>query len=95
MSSGARFHPQKLPGLGGCFDSDHLTGDFFGAFLVAGKKTHLLPGKSAGALFGLVKRPFERLSDLQPRDQKITLNHLVQGLKRSFFPWVSRAKSTT
>ena len=45
--------------------------------------------------FGLVKRPFERLSDLQPRDQKVTFNHLVQGLKRSFFPWVLGAKSTT
>ena len=27
-------------------------------------------------LFGMVKRPFLRLSDLQPRDKKVTLNHL-------------------
>ena len=28
-------------------------------------------------LFGMVKWPFQRLSDLQPGDQKVTLNHLV------------------
>ena len=28
-------------------------------------------------LFGMVKWPFQRLSDLQLGDQKVTLNHLV------------------
>ena len=28
-------------------------------------------------LFGMVKWPFKRLSDLQLRDQKVTLNHLI------------------
>ncbi len=29
------------------------------------------------ALFGMVKWPFQRLNDLQLRDQKVTLNHLA------------------
>ena len=28
-------------------------------------------------LFAMVKLPFHRLSDLQPGDEKVTLNHLV------------------
>ena len=31
-------------------------------------------------LFGVVKRPFKRLSDLQLGDKKVTLNHLVLDL---------------
>ncbi len=36
-----------------------------------------VPGNSAGDLSGMVKCPFKRLSDLQLRNQKVTLNHLV------------------
>ena len=41
---------------------------------------HHPPGKSAGDLFGMVKT-FQRLSDLQLGDKKVTLNHLA----RTFF----------
>ena len=37
-------------------------------------------------LFGMVKWPFKRLGDLQLRDRKVTLNHLVDT-----FMWIGRA----
>ena len=42
------------------------------------------PGNSAGDLFWMVKCPFQRISDLQLGDKKVTLNHLVDDL---FMPW--------
>ena len=38
------------------------------------KKKH--PDNSAGDLFGMVKCPFQRLSDLQLGDDRVTLNDL-------------------
>ena len=37
-------------------------------------------------LFGMVKWPFKRLSDLQLRDQKVTLNHLEE-VNQHTSPW--------
>ena len=74
---------------------------FLGAFLVAGQKKTSFAWQVSVPFFGLIKRPFERLSDLQPRDQKVTLNHLVQGLtdlKTFILPmefWGLHHKSTT
>ena len=36
-----------------------------------------MPGNSAGDLLAMVKWPFQRLSDLQLGDKKVTLNHPV------------------
>ena len=43
------------------------------------------PGNSAGDLFGMVssRDPLERLSDLQLRDQKVTLNHLEEVIQHT------------
>ena len=38
------------------------------------------PGNSAGDLVGMVKWPFQRLSDLQLGDKMVTLNHLADAL---------------
>ena len=35
------------------------------------------PGNSAGDIFGMLKWPFQRLSDFQLGDEKVTLNHLA------------------
>ena len=49
-----------------------------------GRKTHM-PGDSSRDLFGMVKWPFQGLSDLQLEDKKVTLNHLVRNIYMSFF----------
>ena len=38
-------------------------------------------------LFGMVKWPFQGLSDLQIGDKKVTLNHLVEDFFVSFWDW--------
>ena len=53
-----------------------------------------LPGNSAGALFGMVKWPLRRLSDLQIGDKKVTLNHLVQEISRNASSATTAAKCT-
>ena len=44
------------------------------------------------ALFGMVKWPFQRLSDLQLGEQKVTLNHLADR-KYLEFPFDTSATS--
>ena len=46
-------------------------------------------------LFGMVKWPFQRLSDLQLGDEKVTLNHLEDSIPNSTPPKNHRTKEST
>ena len=60
------------------------------------KKQKCVPGNSAGALFGMFKWPFQRLSDLQLGDQKVTLNQLVVVFQHAWnhFRWSKKTEKS-